>query len=90
MHSEVRSELNENAHNSISLDTPFWNDRSLNQISHELRTPLTSIIGFAEMLLDNSAMTDQKRLDYLRIIRDEGKRLEKLIETYIRHTSLPQ
>ncbi len=55
----------------------------LTKISHELRTPLTSIIGFAEMLLDDPAIKEKSQFEYLQIIRDEGRRLDKLIEALI-------
>ena len=33
----------------------------LDRMSHELRTPLTSVLGFAEILLDQEALTDTQR-----------------------------
>jgi len=48
-------------------------------VSHELRTPLTSIRGFIEPLIDGTVDDHETRLKYLRIIRDETVRLERLI-----------
>ena len=51
-------------------------------VSHELRTPLTSIIGFAKTM-QSLTLTPAQRLDYLRIVESEGKRLAELIEEYL-------
>ena len=45
--------------------------------SHEFKTPIVSIQGFAELLI-NDELSDEERLDYLKIIRDESKRLALL------------
>ena len=50
------------------------------QIAHNFRTPLTSVIGFAEMLLDDRPLTDEQRVEYARFIHYEGIRLSKLID----------
>jgi signal transduction histidine kinase len=51
-------------------------------VSHELRTPLTSIIGFAKTM-QSLKLTPEQRLDYLRIVESEGRRLAELIEEYL-------
>ena len=46
--------------------------------SHELKTPITSIMGFAELLLDEEP--DAKtRKEYLKIIYEESERLSRLL-----------
>ncbi len=53
----------------------------LADISHELATPMTSIRGFAETLLDPSvSLSEQERLEYLRSVVEEAKRLDLLIQ----------
>lgn len=47
-------------------------------VSHELRTPMTTIAGFADGILDGTIPED-KRDDYLRSIRDETRRLSRLV-----------
>jgi len=53
------------------------------QISHEFRTPLTSIIGFAEILEDESQINEDQRIEFASYIRNEGMRLTKLIDDLI-------
>ncbi|MFZ5988286.1 MAG: sensor histidine kinase [Bacillota bacterium] len=46
-------------------------------VSHELRTPMTSINGFIEGILDGT-IPPEKQKDYLNIVSDETKRLNRL------------
>lgn len=46
-------------------------------VSHELRTPMTSIHGFIEGILDGT-IPPEKQKEYLVIVRDEVKRLNRL------------
>lgn len=46
-------------------------------VSHELRTPMTSIHGFIEGILDGT-IPEEKQKEYLAIVRDETKRLNRL------------
>lgn len=52
----------------------------VSQVSHELRTPLASIIGFAQTLLRSPAIEPEKAQQFLTIILDDGRRLERLVE----------
>jgi len=47
-------------------------------ISHELRTPMTTIAGFADGILDGT-IPDADQSKYLRSIRDETRRLSRLV-----------
>jgi signal transduction histidine kinase len=47
----------------------------LARMSHELRTPLTSILGFAEILLDQEALTDAQRR-FCDKIQSSGRQLQ--------------
>ena len=47
-------------------------------VSHELRTPMTTIAGFADGILDGTIPRDQEE-KYLRSIRDETRRLSRLV-----------
>lgn len=57
-------------------------ERSLREMSHELRTPLTSIMGFAELLLEDESLTGQTR-EYLTVISEESRRLSAMLNHYL-------
>ena len=49
-------------------------------VSHELRTPLPSIVGFAELLLDDRAGFRPDQQEFLEIIFRNSERLLELVE----------
>lgn len=51
-------------------------------VSHELRTPLTSLLGFAELMLDEEFERTQQR-EFLTIMRNESLRLSELINDFL-------
>jgi two-component system, cell cycle sensor histidine kinase DivJ len=55
--------------------------RFLATMSHELRTPLNAVIGFSEMLVNESGieLDPAKRLDYARLIHDSGHHLLSVV-----------
>lgn len=57
-------------------------------IGHELRTPLNSVIGFAELMVQNDNMEREKRAEYLTIIADNGKQLLRRINDILEYTNL--
>jgi len=59
----------------------------LSNMSHELRTPINSIIGFSEMLKDNSIKNIEK-INYLDIIIQNGDILTNLINDIIDITKI--
>jgi len=54
----------------------------LANMSHEIRTPMNAIIGFSNLLIDNEP-TDEKRLKYIELIRNNSKQLSVLINDII-------
>lgn len=48
--------------------------------SHELRTPLASILGYAETLADEAGDDPDLRRRFLRIVGDEARRMQRLVE----------
>ncbi|HEY9302075.1 MAG TPA: ATP-binding protein, partial [Phormidium sp.] len=57
-------------------------DEFISTVNHELRTPLTSLRGFSELLLKRE-YTIEKQRQYLKIIYDESKRLNNLIDDFL-------
>ena len=55
--------------------------RFLATMSHELRTPLNAVIGFSEMLMNESTMAldARRRTDYARLINDSGQHLLSVV-----------
>jgi len=48
--------------------------------SHELRTPLSTVLGYAETLAEESDLPVDLRADFGRTIRDEARRMLRIIE----------
>lgn len=48
--------------------------------SHELRTPLSTVLGYAETLADESNLPPELRSSFGRTIRDEARRMLRIIE----------
>jgi two-component system phosphate regulon sensor histidine kinase PhoR len=49
-------------------------------VSHELRSPLTSLVGFIETLLSGDVHDDATRSKFLKIMDEEAKRMNRLID----------
>lgn len=54
-------------------------DDFLSAVSHELRTPITSIVGYTELLVDDTDVDDEQRR-YLDVVERNARRLGVLVE----------
>jgi signal transduction histidine kinase len=52
----------------------------VSHVSHELKTPLATITAYSEMLCDSEAHDGERRKEFYSVIRDQAKRLSRLIE----------
>lgn len=64
--------------NDIDISQP---KPQINDFIHDLRTPVTSINGFAELMLDDKAITGSSR-EYLQIILDESARMSAIVREF--------
>ncbi|MBV1816660.1 sensor histidine kinase [Clostridium cochlearium] len=55
--------------------------QAIANISHDLRTPLTSIIGYIQLMEDNSLSENEKN-QYINIIKKRAKSLQVLISSF--------
>lgn len=53
--------------------------RFIANVSHELRTPIQMLQGYTEALLDDIVETKEEQIEFLNIILDESKRLNRLV-----------
>lgn len=58
----------------------------LASVSHELRTPLQSIIGYAELLLDEA--NPERRQTHARTVLEQGRHLERLVGDLLDYSAL--
>lgn len=61
----------------------------ISDVSHDFQTPLQNIQGYSELLSD-TVLTDDKRIQYSNIIKDETERLSSLTKQLLLLTSLDQ
>ena len=59
------------------LDAVEERDRFFRHVSHELRTPLTSVVGFAEMLMEDEddPLTPRQRSQFVRVVEGSHRLL---------------
>lgn len=55
--------------------------KSIANISHDLRTPLTSIMGYIQLIKDES-LSEEERQQYVEIIDRRSKNLQELISSF--------
>lgn len=61
----------------------------LRAVSHDIRTPLTSIMGAASVVLENyGELSDEKRLAFLKDIREESQWLIQIVENLLSITRI--
>ena len=60
----------------------------ITNIAHDLRTPLTSIIGYLDILVNNTSLPEDKKKDYIGIAFEKSKKLEVLIEDLFSFTKM--
>ncbi|MCR5527206.1 MAG: HAMP domain-containing histidine kinase [Lachnospiraceae bacterium] len=59
----------------------------VSNVSHEMKTPVSSMMGFAEMLLEDD-LSEEEEKEYLLMIYDESKRASNLCENMLKMSRL--
>ncbi|AUN18265.1 two-component sensor histidine kinase [Clostridium botulinum] len=75
---------------SISIDNKNYKEhhqKMISNISHDIRTPLTALMGYVDLLSDNS-ITKEKKEEYISIIRERGTTLKDLMEEFFQMAKL--
>lgn len=52
----------------------------VSSISHELRTPLTAMVGFLEIVKENSSISKEERIEMVEIVAEQAIYLERIVE----------
>lgn len=91
--SQMASNLNRMAEDIQRLmDREREAERTKNElitnVAHDLRTPLTSVIGYLELLKNDSVLPAEKKQEYVRVTYNKAKHLEHLIEDLFGFTKL--
>lgn len=60
----------------------------ITNVAHDLRTPLTSVIGYLELLKNDTVLPAEKKQEYVRVTYNKAKHLEHLIEDLFGFTKL--
>jgi len=83
---KAEEELTKSTNNLIKLNDT--KDRFISIISHDLRTPFTSILGFTDLLLSDSDLNEQERMQYVEFIRESSKINAVLVNSLLDWTRL--
>lgn len=72
---------------NIAIEKDKLKAEFITNLSHEIRTPITGILGFAD-LLENRNLTPEKRSNYLKVIKNSGEQLIKIIDDILEVSKL--
>ena len=73
----------------VRIETERLRNSLLSSVSHDLRTPLATITGVATTLLEQEGRVDAgTRRELLESVREEGDRLNRLVENLLEMTRL--
>lgn len=87
----VRTQLNKQADYRQAADSRLeeLSNQLVTSLPHELRTPLTTVLGYAEIMIEDVQFMEQSQIkEYLTIIRDAGMRIKHLTENYLLYAQL--
>lgn len=74
----------------VSVDNKNYKEqhkRMMSDISHDIRTPITAIMGYVDLLMDNT-LEEYKREEYISVIHERGRALKDLMEEFFELSKL--
>ncbi len=83
---KAEAEVNLSAENLKKLNET--KDRFISIISHDLRTPFSSILGFTDLLLNESDLTESEKKQYISFIRESSQNMLSLVNSLLDWTRL--
>ncbi len=83
---KAEEELHKTTENLVKLNET--KDRFISIISHDLRTPFSSILGFTDLLLSDSDLTQTEKKQYVEFIRESSKSMLSLVNSLLDWTRL--
>ena len=82
----AEDELKRSTDNLVKLNET--KDRFISIISHDLRTPFSSILGFTDLLLSDSDLTELEKRQYIEFIKESSKSMLSLVNSLLDWTRL--
>ena len=79
-------ELSKTTENLVKLNET--KDRFISIVSHDLRTPFSSILGFTDLLLSDSDLSEDEKKQYIKYIEESSKSMLELVNSLLNWTRL--
>ncbi len=83
---KAEDELTKSTDNLIKLNET--KDRFISIISHDLRTPFSSILGFTDLLLSDTDLSESEKKQYIEYIQESSKSMLSLVNSLLDWTRL--
>ncbi|MCM1124398.1 MAG: HAMP domain-containing histidine kinase [Eubacterium sp.] len=82
---ELEANVNRMASELAGMD--YMRKEFVSNVSHEIKTPVSALMGFAEMMLEDNVLPEERK-EYLSLIYDEAARISRLCENMLRMSRL--
>ena len=67
----------------MKIETDRIREDMISMITHDLKIPLSSIIGFSAMIFDKDGNLHPRAVEFVRMIRLNGQKIETLIDNFL-------
>ena len=83
---KAEDDLKKSTENLVKLNET--KDRFISIVSHDLRTPFSSILGFTDLLLNDTDLNEDEKKQYIRFIQESSKSMLSLVNSLLDWTRL--